>query len=487
MLAKTKRYAVAAVGLLAFACGTALGEPTRADVLAAMRRATQFMTEKVAYRGGYLNKYTEDLSEQWGEVPARKTMIWVQDPGTVTVGQVFLNAYKATADNAYLQHAKSAAKVLVYGQHPEGGWHYFIDFDPAGVQQWYEEVASKCWGWEEFYHYNGNSTFDDNTTVGAADFLLDLYLTSGDARYRTPLLKALDFIVDAQYPNGGWPQRYPLSRDYTYEGRPDYTSFYTFNDDVIPGNIFFLLKAYRALGDERYRRAALHGMDFVVLAQQGQPQPGWAQQYDMDLNPREARNCEPRALSPPLTAQMVQYLMTFYKATGQTKYLRGIPDALDWLDRATLPAGHSDQGHTHAMFVEIGTDRPLYPHREGATHDVGRYWTDYKPVDILPGYGYQAFLNVDALRHEYERVAALSPEEARREYERNLVSAPRPKPDVGVVQAIIDVLDDRGAWVEDLTVSNYTNYIEGEPRTFRGISVRTFANNMQILIDYVAK
>ena len=45
------------------------------------------------------------------------------------MGQLFLDMYKATADAVYLEYAKKAANALIYGQHPLGGWHYFIDFD----------------------------------------------------------------------------------------------------------------------------------------------------------------------------------------------------------------------------------------------------------------------------------------------------------------------------------------------------------------------
>ena len=462
--------------------------PDRADVLAAMKRAARFYGEEVAYRGGYVEKYSEDLSRRWGELPARDTMIWVQDPGTVSVGRVFLDAYTTTGDEDYLRYAKAAANALIAGQHPTGGWHYFIDFDPAGVQDWYERVASKCWGWEEYYHYNGNCTFDDNTSTGAADFLLDVYMTTQDPRYYGPLLKAIGFLLNAQYPLGGWPQRYPLAYDHPYDGLADYTALYTFNDDIIVGNIDFLLKAYRLLGRDEYRQAALRGMRFAALAQCGAPQAGWAQQYDMELRPRGARNCEPRALSTGLTAQMVLYLMEYYRITGDRRFLRGIPEALDWLDRCTLPEGHSDEGHTHAYFAEIGTDRPLYAHREGTSMATGRYWIDYDPGNILPGYGYRVRMNVSHYRAQYERVAALTPEQAMAEWreEQSQRSVAR-SVDPGTVADVIDAMDDRGAWFEDLSVSDYDDYIHNPPYRFRGISTRTFERNMRVMMDWVQR
>ncbi len=63
--------------------------------------------------------------------------------------------------------------------------------------------------------------------------------------------KAIAFILESQYPLGGWPQRYPLKYEYSKNGNPDYTSYYTFNDDVIWENINFLIQCYLTLGEER--------------------------------------------------------------------------------------------------------------------------------------------------------------------------------------------------------------------------------------------
>ena len=56
--------------------------------------------------------------------------------------------------------------------------------------------------------------------------------------------------------------------------------------------------------------------------------------------------------------------MRFYRLTGETKFLARIPEALDWLEGLTLPPGVAPRGGTHPTFVEIGTNRPLYVHRD---------------------------------------------------------------------------------------------------------------------------
>ena len=114
-----------------------------------MRRATQFMVEKVAYRGGYLWNYLPDMSRRWGEMEARETMIWLQPPGTSSMGHVFLDAYHATGDEYYYRAAEQVAAALIWGQHPSGGWNYVIDFAGDRVaarlvrHRWQERLAPR--------------------------------------------------------------------------------------------------------------------------------------------------------------------------------------------------------------------------------------------------------------------------------------------------------------------------------------------------------
>ena len=483
-----KRIAVTAT-LLIMASITSVtnADPSRNDVLSAMKKSAGFMANDVSNRGGYVYAYTEDLSNQWGEIPARKTQIWTQPPGTPTVGLTFLEAYRVTGEPKFLEYAERAADALIWGQHPEGGWHYLIDFDMPGLKQWYDEVATRCWGWEEYYHYYGNCSFDDDATSGPTELLLELYMTTLDPKYRTPLIRALDFIVEAQYPNGGWPQRYPLSYEYPHDGHEDYTHFYTYNDGIIVNNIHLLLEAYERLGIEKYREAAVRGMDFVIISQLPPPQAGWGQQYDMDMNTAPARSYEPASVMPQYTAWNVRELMNFYTITGDRRYLKGIHDALNWLDNSYLPAGHApNDSYTHAMFVEMGTNKPIYPHVSGTGIEDGKTWINYDPKNTMPGYGMWTRVDVDDLRAQFERISALTPEQAQEKYRRER-TAVRPKRAVDPtdVEKIINSLDTRGAWVEDLTMRDYFNPWFGETTTFRGISIRTFIANMGTLTEYM--
>ncbi len=149
------------------------------------------------------------------------------------------------------------------------------------------------------------------------------------------------------------------------------------------------------------------------MTQQGPPQPGWALQYTSDLKPAAARTYEPNALATHTTATNLGLLIKFYRLTGDTKFLARIPEALDWLERLTLPPGVATRpGTTHPTFIEIGTDKPIYVHREGSNVVNGRYYFDYNPKNTLAHYS--AFRRVDlaALRKQYADAKALAPAEA---------------------------------------------------------------------------
>src|SRR5436190_3048147 len=295
-LKQSRVLTITALLAVVYFCGLAniTAQPSRKVALDAMRQATTFMTTRVAYRGGYVWAVSEDFKRRYGEVPARPTQIWIQD-GTPLVGMTFLDAYEVTGDRLYLESARQAADALIAGQRPSGGWHYFIDFDPKGINDWYVNEASQFkWGMEEYRHYYGNATFDDGNTAGATRFLLRFYLTTREPRYRQPLRKALNFIVSAQYKNGAWPQRYPLRNEFSHDGFPDYTYYYTLNDGSAKSNIEVLLDAAEKLGDRRYLEAAKRGVDFMIHIQGPPDQAAWAEQYDpKTMRPTKARTHEP--------------------------------------------------------------------------------------------------------------------------------------------------------------------------------------------------
>jgi PelA/Pel-15E family pectate lyase len=369
----------------------------RAEARTTMKRAARFMREHAAYRGGYVWSYAADFSRRWGEMEAYPTMIWIQPPGTATVGHLYLDCFHATRDEYYYQAAMEVAGSLIAAQHPAGGWNYLHDFaGEDSTRRWYDTIGKNGWRLEEFHHYYGNATFDDAGTSEASQFLLRLYLERRNQRLRAPLQRAIQFVLDSQYENGGWPQRFPR-----VEGEADYIRQITFNDDVAGENIKFLLMVYQTMGDERALAAIRKAMEISIATQQPAPQAGWGLQHDVrTLAPVAARSYEPEALATHTTANNAAQLMRFYEWTGDERFIARVGEALDWLDSVRLP---DDQvrvaGRHHPTFIEIGTNRARIVHRRGSNVVNGEYYWDYNPDKPITHYS--QWRNIPGLGTQY--------------------------------------------------------------------------------------
>lgn len=397
----------AALGVAAVAPHAAEAALASTAIDAAMLGAAKYMVEKVSHQGGYVWQVLLDRSREWGEMQAYPTSVWIQNPGTPLMGQVFLDAYHATGNAYFYKAAAAAADVLIRGQHDSGGWNYH--FDLAGeksIRRWYDTVGKNGWRLEEFQHYYGNATYDDSCTADCAKFMLRMYLEKREPRYRASLDKVLGFVLASQYPVGGWPQRFPLRDEFHDHGLPDYTSFITFNDDVAAENIVFLLMVWQTLGDARVLDPIARAMGCFVRAQQPQPQPGWGLQHTVtDLKPASARTYEPKALVSHTTATNVALMMDFYELTGDHKFLRRLPEALDWLDSIRLPASIDPQ-RRYPTFTEVGTNTPMYIHRRGSDVVNGEYYHDDDPHNTIAHYSSFRSPDVAKLRARHAALSA---------------------------------------------------------------------------------
>jgi PelA/Pel-15E family pectate lyase len=386
----------------------------RGDARDAMKRAARFMREEAAYRGGYVWSYLPDFSRRWGEMEAYPTMIWIQPPGTATVGHLYLDCFNATRDEFYYQAAMEVAEGLIAAQHPAGGWNYLYDFaGEESARRWYDTIGKNGWRLEEFHHFYGNATFDDAGTSEASQFLLRLYLVRRSSRLRAPLERAISFVLDSQYENGGWPQRFPFVNDAPHlHGRPDYTRYITFNDAVADENIKFLLMVYHTLGDERALAAIQRAMEIFIVTQQPAPQAGWGLQHHHEtLLPIGARSYEPDALATHTSAGNIAQMMDFYEWTGDERFIARIPEALDWLQSVRLPADQIQvRGREYPTFIELGTNRARINHRRGSNAASGEYYWNYDSAKPITHYSQWRAINLDALRTRYERLRAASPD-----------------------------------------------------------------------------
>ncbi len=397
--------------------------PSRSQALRAMKRATSFMMNKVSYRksGAFLWSYLPDLSRSWGEMEGYRSMAWMQKPGTSTVGHMLLDAYHATGDIYFYKQAAKVALTVAAAQKDCGGWHYMHDFaGKASLEKWYDTIGKNGWRLEEFIHYWDNATFDDAVTTEAASLLLRMYLEKRQKVFLKPLLKTIKFILEAQYDNGGWPQRYPEVEPFSYKGKPDYTRYITLNDNVAQENIQFLVSCYQTLTDEDIS-ADLKGemltsiqsaMDIFPLLQGPPSQPAFSLQYTLDLDPIGARTYEPDAYTTHTTSSAVSNLLVFYQITADDKYLEPVDAALDWLDAVQLPDDYPNKpaDRTHATFMEFDTDKPRFIHRRGSNIVNGEYYWDYDSTKVITHYNIWRKIDTAALRERKETLMAQSKE-----------------------------------------------------------------------------
>lgn len=414
--------------LAALPASGAKRKSTKDVALETMKAATTFMMDEVSCNGGFVWTYLPDFTRRWGEMEAKPTMAWTQGAGTPAVGNILLDAYHATGDEYYYQQAEKVAMALIWGQLECGGWNYVFDFaGEASLKDWYRTVGHSGWRLEEFQHYYGNATFDDSATTSCAKFLLRIYMEKRDAAFRPAVDKAMAFVLESQYPIGGWPQRYPLMQDHptwiysrTPDGKEfkiggnDYTSFITLNDDVIPEATDFLLQCYQCLGIPGLKEPIMRAMYLAILLQQGKPYAGWADQYSVaDLKPEHARSYEPRGISASGTTRMVRLLMRYYTLTGDSRFLAGIPAALDFLESIKLSdeevrkwgrqPSTTDDFYT-PRFVDPEDGTPYYIHREGSNIFNGHYYVDQDIRNTIGHYGSVARVNTKELRRQYEEL-----------------------------------------------------------------------------------
>lgn len=449
--------------------------PLRADAKAALRRAGQFYAEKAASHGGYVWRYSADLSLREGEKEVSQATVWVQPPGTPSVGQVFLTAYQATDDEFYLQAALAAANALVQGQLRSGGWDYQIDFDPKDRTRWAYRVEP------EKPNQRNVTTLDDDTTQSALRFLMEVDEATEfkHAAIHDSVQYALKSLLAAQYPNGAWPQRfseppdpkrYPVlkanypddwPREYPKE---DYRDYYTFNDDTIADMIDTMLLAGQIYGESIYKQAAEKAGDFILLAQMPEPQPAWAQQYNSKMQPAWARRFEPPSITGGESQGILRTLIVLYHATGQEKYLEPIPRALEYLRGSKLPGGGL------ARFYELKTNRPLYFTRE--------YELVYHDQDLPTHYGFKVDERLDRISQELERARERGPRKPNRE--RRRPTQPN-RSLIENVQRVIGSLDDQGRWVQKGDL-RHKDAAEDGPI----VDSQTFVRNVRVLSEYLA-
>lgn len=390
--------------------GLAADYPDPDAVAGAMRKATTFFHKHLAVRGGYASEWPLDHSSGRTEHSDSPTVISIQPQGTTTVGLSMLKAYQATGDPVFLSAARDAASALQWCQLASGGWTSDFDFDPAKVKR-YHFRRDLLNGDTERGKRKATSTLDDNKTQSALLFLLELSQMpecADDEELQACVAFAFDGLFAAQFPNGAWPQQFsgpaapeaPVLRAAFPDDWPrvwpneKYSGYYTLNDNNLQKAMELLLRASELTGEPVYLERAKRLGDFLILAQHAEPQPGWSQQYNFEMEPVWARKFEPPSLCSGESIGAIATLMELWIATGEEKYREPIPAALDWLERSALDDGR------FARFYELKTNRPLYC-------DADTYKITYDDSNLPTHYGFQLSSSlgrkIERFREDLER------------------------------------------------------------------------------------
>ncbi len=447
--------------------------PTKAEALDAMKRAATFYRTQVATHGGYVYFYSVDLQQRFGEGPASADQIWVQPPGTPTVGMAYLQAFAATADSFYLDAATETADALIYGQLESGGWTNCIDFDPRG-----EKVAQYRNGKGRGRNY---SSLDDDQSQAAIRFLMRCDQAHGfkNERIHQAVTIGLDALLAAQFPNGAFPQvwdspvprdqpltsaRYP-QYDWRTEGRvKDYWNMYTLNDGLAGSVLQVLVEAHEIYADERFKASLQRLGDFLLLAQMPSPQPAWAQQYSYEMVPIWARKFEPAAISGSESQDVLETLLKIFQYTRDSKYLKPIPNALAYLQASRI------DDRQLARFYALQTNRPLYMKRQGSVYSL-----TYDDDQLPDHYGWKVRSRLDAIQARYNALNRQTPEP-----EKPSPAAPSAKRVAEVIQA----LDAEGRWVDVHQGERLVGAQKFRPGD-RYLSSESFSQNLELLSRYV--
>jgi hypothetical protein len=437
------------------------------EAQAALKRAAVFYRERVASHGGYVYYYSEDLKQRWGEGRAAADTIFVQPPGTPTVGMAYLQAFAATGDRYYLESAREAARALVDGQLQSGGWTQVIHFAPAERMGKYRTRKGGDWN---------ATSLDDGQTQAALTMLIrfDRAVDSKDETIHEAAQFGLESLLKAQFANGAFPQVWtgpvaarpivkaaPPDYEWRTEGRiKNYWDQYTLNDNLAGTVSGVLIEAHHSYRDEKFLSALKKLGDFLLLAQLPEPQPAWCQQYNEQMNPIWARKFEPPAVSGWESQDVLETLIKIARYTGDKKYLEPLPRAIGYLRSCVLADGRI------ARFYELGTNRPLYMDDD--------YQLTYDDSKAPSHYGWKQPVRLDAIERAWKQAAHESDDAP--------ILPPEKLPTK--VREIIGSLDSQGRWI-----STYNGEpLVGQPkfpRSFRYVSSALFAENVETLCRFL--
>jgi pectinesterase len=316
-------------------------------------------------------------------------------------------------DDAWFASAEAAAvadNVLLY-QRNIGGWPKNVEMqDPLSEEEKKKLMILKSEPKE--------TTTDNGATCQEMNFLSKIYKQRPDAKYKEAFLKGLDYLLEAQYDNGGWPQFYPLKKGY-------YTHI-TYNDDSMV-HILNVLKeikdntGYYSIKPRRKikKKAGVafnKGIDCILKSQykQNGVLTSWCAQHDeVTLLPAKARAYELPSLSGKESAKITLLLMSINKPSKEI--IAAVDAAAVWFEKTkingikieSVPGAEGTKPDRvvvqdanaeplWARFMELDNNEPFFCDRDGVKKATmaeigyerrnGYAWYTNEPKEVLKKY-----------------------------------------------------------------------------------------------------
>ncbi|MFC5682727.1 pectate lyase [Flavobacterium sp. MAHUQ-51] len=308
------------------------------------------------------------------------------------------------------KEAKAVAENVLLYQRNIGGWPKNIQMQkPLTEAQKKELVALK--------HSTEGCTTDNGATCQEMLFLSKIYKQQPDENYKKAFLSGLEYLLKAQYDNGGWPQFYPLKKGY-------YTHI-TYNDDSMV-NILFVLKEIKDKTDyysikpsdeivAKTKLAFDKGIDCILKTQykQNGVLTAWCAQHDeFTLLPAKARAYELPSLSGKESAKIVLLLMSIEKPSKEV--IKAVDAAVVWFEKVKITGLREERvvqkgkivekkllADTNATplwarFMELDSNIPFFSDRDGVKkysldeigdeRRNGYAWYTNEPKEVLKKY-----------------------------------------------------------------------------------------------------
>ena len=370
-LKKQKLRAVTLAGLCALLAFAASGAPITYSRISQLPASEQSQWNEYLQRSKTNALANEAALKQ--EVTAAKLTNAIRAPAG---GDFKLPAEPGASWYASTEAGQLADIILSY-QSPSGGWSKHTAYSKGPRQPGMQWTSQSAPGRPPHYL----ATFDNHATTEEMLFLASIWQATKREDCKAGFIKGLKFILSAQFPNGGWPQVYPLEGDYHDD--------ITFNDDAMT-HVLELLQAIErneppyAFFNQSQRRDAADalaiGIRCALRAQvvQAGKKTGWCAQHDaLSLEPSNARAMEPAALSGSESAHIVEFLMTVTNPSPEI--ITSIEGGLAWLEKVKITglSRTKRQGKTvfesnpdsteiyWARFYNLTNNQPLFPGRDG--------------------------------------------------------------------------------------------------------------------------